>query len=106
MPKTNNNIEGWHNAFARRVNCTRPDIYRLLDACKTEHSLTCQKMADMQRGFPARSTAARYIQNRNRLRAAIQRYEQGTLLDVMQAAKYSINMEMINVEEGEDQEEQ
>ncbi len=63
-------------------------------------------MADMQRGFPARSTAARYIQNRNRLRAAVQRYEQGTLLDVMQAAKYSINMEMINVEEGEDQEEQ
>jgi hypothetical protein len=63
-------------------------------------------MADMQRGFPARSAAARYIRNCDRLRAAIQRYEQGTLLNVMQAAKYSISMEMINVEEEEDQEEQ
>ena len=30
LPRTNNSIEGWHHAFAKRVGVTRPTIRRLV----------------------------------------------------------------------------
>ncbi|CAF1691384.1 unnamed protein product, partial [Adineta ricciae] len=38
LPRTNNSIEGWHNAFAQRVSIAHPTINKLTDKIRTEQS--------------------------------------------------------------------
>ena len=37
-PRSNNSIEGWHNAFAERVSITHPTINKLAAKIRTEQS--------------------------------------------------------------------
>jgi hypothetical protein len=38
LPRTNNSIEGWHNAFAKRVAVAHPIITKLTDRIRREQS--------------------------------------------------------------------
>ena len=37
--RTNNSVEGWHNAFSSGINCSHPNIGRLLSYFQREQSL-------------------------------------------------------------------
>jgi hypothetical protein len=38
LPRSNNSIEGWHNAFAKRVAVAHPTITKLTDRIRGEQS--------------------------------------------------------------------
>jgi len=40
LPKTNNNIEGWHRAFSSLLAASHPSISRLIEILKKEQHLT------------------------------------------------------------------
>ena len=39
MPRTNNAVEGWHNAFNQALPARNPDIWRYISAIKKEEAL-------------------------------------------------------------------
>ncbi|KAE9523994.1 hypothetical protein AGLY_015641 [Aphis glycines] len=40
LPKINNSIEGWHNAFSALINCKKPVIWKFISALQRDESLT------------------------------------------------------------------
>ncbi|CAF1111966.1 unnamed protein product [Adineta ricciae] len=38
LPRSNNSIEGWHNAFAQRVSIAHPTIFKLTEKIRVEQS--------------------------------------------------------------------
>ncbi|CAF1689814.1 unnamed protein product, partial [Adineta ricciae] len=38
LPRSNNSIEGWHNAFAQRVSIAYPTIFKLTEKIRVEQS--------------------------------------------------------------------
>jgi len=40
VPKTNNNIEGWHRRFSSLLGAQHPTIWKFIDVLKKEESLT------------------------------------------------------------------
>ena len=39
LPRTNNSVEGWHNAFQGSLSCCHPTVWLLIDALRREESL-------------------------------------------------------------------
>lgn len=50
LPRTNNFLEAFHNAFHKTLGLVYPNIYRLLNALKTEQSLTNQRILRIESG--------------------------------------------------------
>ena len=42
LPRTNNSVEGWHNAFQSSVACHHPTVYTLVDHFRCEQDITEQ----------------------------------------------------------------
>ena len=38
LPRSNNSVEGWHNAFATRVTIAHPTIHKLAEKIRHEQS--------------------------------------------------------------------
>ena len=38
LPRTNNSLEGWHQAFKRRLNVTHPTVSKLLKVIRNEQA--------------------------------------------------------------------
>ncbi|KII65317.1 hypothetical protein RF11_02737 [Thelohanellus kitauei] len=47
LPRTNNNLEGWHNGFNMLVNCSHPHIFQFLSSLKDEQSLIDVKIDNL-----------------------------------------------------------
>jgi len=51
LPKTTNNIEGWHNAFSSIVGSSHPNIWKFISCLKKSQSLTEGRMAHLSAGY-------------------------------------------------------
>lgn len=47
LPRTNNAVEGWHNAMANTVSCANPTIWKFIDAIKFEQGRQELRIAQM-----------------------------------------------------------
>ncbi|BFZ03225.1 hypothetical protein BsWGS_06264 [Bradybaena similaris] len=75
LPRTNNSIEGWHNAFQSSVACHHPTIYTLVDHFRREQDLTEQTMIRVQSGICSQaSSKSKYVQVSRRLAAILPTY--------------------------------
>ena len=56
LPRTNNNVEGWHNRFCRIINGAHPTLWKFLENLKIEESLNRAETAQILGGhqFPAK----------------------------------------------------
>jgi hypothetical protein len=52
LPRTNNSLEAFHNAFHLSVSNTHPNIWRLIDMLKKEESFSQTKKTHFERGEP------------------------------------------------------
>ncbi|GAB0097315.1 hypothetical protein DMENIID0001_129480 [Sergentomyia squamirostris] len=58
LPKTSNNVEGWHNAFAHLVGASHPNIWKFLEKLRKQQRLTEQSFQELKQGrVPARRKA-------------------------------------------------
>jgi hypothetical protein len=51
LPRTNNSVEGWYNAFHSSVACHHPTIYTLVHHFRREQDLTEQTISRIQSGI-------------------------------------------------------
>ena len=50
MPRTNNHLEGYHNALQSSLSCTHPNLWKLIAALKREEQLAQLKKMEFDRG--------------------------------------------------------
>ena len=50
LPRTNNAVEGWHNAFQSGIACSHPSISKLLKFLQREQSLQEARLAKWEAG--------------------------------------------------------
>jgi hypothetical protein len=96
LPRTNNSIEGWHNALQSSVACHRPTIYTLVDHFCNEQDLTEQTMSCIHSGFcnqPASNT--KYVQLCRRIAAIVSTYEGRDLTDYLRAVNHGIEIKNV-----------
>ena len=60
LPRSNNSIEGWHNAFAQRVSITHPTINKLTAKIRTEQSKFEIDIAQIRLGHEPKPKKATY----------------------------------------------
>ena len=60
VPRSNNSVEGWHNAFGRRVAITHPDIVKLAEKIRREQSKFEVDMAKILQGHDIKIKKACY----------------------------------------------
>ena len=83
LPRTNNSVEGWHNAFQSTVACHHPTIYTLVDHFRREQDLTEQTISCIQGGITSSQAASKskYAQLSKRLAAILPTYTGRDLKD-------------------------
>ncbi|CAF4347309.1 unnamed protein product, partial [Rotaria magnacalcarata] len=60
LPRSNNSIEGWHNAFAKRVSIAHPTITKLTDKIRREQSKFEVDIAQIRQGQEPKPKKATY----------------------------------------------
>lgn len=60
LPRSNNSIEGWHNAFAQRVSIAHPTINKLTAKIRTEQSKFEIDIAQIRQGHEPKPKKATY----------------------------------------------
>ena len=60
IPRSNNSVEGWHNAFASRVAITHPNIVKSAEKVRREQSKLELDMAKILQGHDAKMKKACY----------------------------------------------
>lgn len=72
LPRTNNALEGWHNAFVGRAGCNHPTIWRLIDLLKAEHSLIALNLTHIDTGVAPPPPRRRYREANMRLKNVLE----------------------------------
>jgi hypothetical protein len=69
IPRTNNSLEAWHNAFQKTVDCHRPSLVKLLDKFQLEQNQSENFMLRYWAGSRSNeSSKSKYFQLKKRLR--------------------------------------
>lgn len=74
MPRTNNAVEGWHNAMQSSISCSHPTIFKFIQAIKNEQALQEMKLTQICSGQELKEKK-KYRDFDNRLRNVVRSYE-------------------------------
>ena len=81
LPRTNNNVEGWHRGLQFHINGCHPNIWKFLDVLKREESLTKVKVTQCLGGIP--SPEKKYLDCNERIVNVVQLYPGMQSLDYL-----------------------
>ena len=73
LPRTNNNVEGWHNRFSSIINGAHPTLWKFLENLKAEEILSRAETAQILGGhqFPAKK---KYADSAKRVKKLVSEY--------------------------------
>ena len=93
LPRTNNSVEGWHNAFQSSVACHHPTIYTLIDHFRREQDLTEQTISRIFSGISTQTASkSKYIQLSKSLAAIIPTYNGREFKDYLHAVALNFDI--------------
>ena len=76
IPRTTNQLEGWHNAMQGMFDSPHPSMWRFLQGIGKEESLQYARLQQYLLGDPAPPPAQRYKVQNERLRTLIDRFDE------------------------------
>lgn len=90
LPKTNNNIEGWHRSFAQLINCNHPNIWNFIEALQKEQSRNELMMEKFIAGetIPQKK---KYKDKAHQLKIVTMKYKQIDNLSYLKGIAYNFN---------------
>ena len=74
LPRSNNSIEGWHNAFAQRVSISHPTINKLTGKIRVEQSKFEIDIAQIRQGHEPKPKKAIYRKLDDRITRSVGDY--------------------------------
>lgn len=91
-PRTNNVVEGWHNAFARSVQIAHPTLPRLVVKLQTEQKNNQLVIERMIAGEDPPLKKKKYRDLDRRLRTVVLDYENRNSIDYLRGCSHNINL--------------
>jgi hypothetical protein len=93
LPRTNNNVECWHNAFDNSVTAQRPVISKFIEMTRKEENITQFKLAQSAVGKSSSLGRRKYRQINVQLFNLVQKYREGetNTLDFLRSIAYNIH---------------
>ena len=92
LPRTNNQLESWHNAFQGCTETRHPSIYRFLEALRREEALQRVNAVQLMQGRDLTLRMKKYIKLNKRL-TAVQNSRAGyTLLQYLRALSHNLEI--------------
>ena len=92
LPRTNNSIEGWHNAFQRTVGSNHPTIYKLIEAMHLEQFHTENIITQIAHGRTVVKKNARYERIDQAYRTIVNAYRRREHMDYLRAISYNVTL--------------
>ena len=83
MQCTNNKQEEWHLAFNTRLGCSHPNVWRVIEAFKTEESISQLKMAQYVAGENDQVSKRKYRDLNERLKNVVGSYGKITIVEYL-----------------------
>ena len=74
-PRSNNSVEGWHNAFASRVSINYPNVTKLSDKIRREQSKFEIDIVKINHGHEVKAQKASYKKLDKRIERLVSAYD-------------------------------
>ena len=74
LPRSNNSIEGWHNAFAKRVAIVHPSVTKLAEKIRREQSKFEIDIAQIRQGQEPKPKKVQYQKLDERIKRLVDDY--------------------------------
>ena len=90
LPRTNNNVEGWHRGIQFHINACHPNIWKFLDVIKREENLTRVKITQCLGGHPNVPQKKKYLDCNVRITNIVQNYAALPTLDYLRRIAHNL----------------
>ena len=88
MPRTNNNLEGYHNALQKNITQTHPSVWQLITGLQKEESLSMAKLTEFDRGVHQ----SRVTPVTRALQHLIQTYDSGDKIKFLRGCAHNLKL--------------
>jgi hypothetical protein len=92
LPRSNNAIEGWHNAFANRVLISHPSISKLADKIRQEQSKFEIDIEQVRQGHEPKPKKASYKKVDDRIKRLVQAYDNNNLAQYLKGLAANVTL--------------
>ena len=92
LPRTNNNIEGWHRGFKSSVRVDHPTFWKLVDALKKEQSLSRVHLMQACGGHPPPPVRRRYVDVNQRLLNLVDNFPNYEPIRYLRTVAYNLGL--------------
>lgn len=75
LPRTNNSVEGWHNALRLFIGHSHPNIFKFIDSIQAEQDLQEVRMAQISASQDPNPRKKKYIDLDQRLKKIVEQYD-------------------------------
>ena len=90
LPRTNNSLEGWHQAFKRRLNITHPTVSKLLKVIRNEQAANEILIEQTSMGIDISQTNKKYNIINDRIKAICNFYNKEEGLEFLRAIAHNL----------------
>ena len=90
IPRTTNNVEGWHNGFAGRFEETYPNIWKFIDTLKKENGVQHLNIAQFMAGRMPTKQRKTYRELNTRINTIVGDYANRQRIDYLRAISYNL----------------
>jgi len=91
LPRTNNNIEGWHRGFQSAIGGCHPNIWKFLDALKKHQALQQVAMTQIMAGDKI-VQRRKYRDCARRILHIVENYNNRHVIDYLRGLAYNVHM--------------
>ncbi|KII61157.1 hypothetical protein RF11_16440 [Thelohanellus kitauei] len=91
MGRTNNSVEGWHNAFCRFVGSNHPNIFNFLQKLKEYEALNRALITQISIGSTTRQTRRKYRDLNLRIHTIAITYDPSNKVDYLKRISHNLN---------------
>lgn len=92
IPRTNNNIEGWHRGFESTVTSAHPGFWKFLKALKKEETLSRVHILQAEGGHEPPAQRRRYVDCNARILRIVHDYENREIMHYLRAIAHNIGI--------------
>ena len=92
LPRTNNNVEGWHRHMQAAVAAHHPNIWRFIQVLRKDHSLNHVRINQMNAGQAPPPARKMYADVTLRIRRIVDDFPNRYMLDFLRCISYNIRV--------------
>ena len=92
LPRTNNNIEAWHNSFQANVSSTHPTFWKFLEVLLREERIFRVRMFQNQAGHAPEPQRHRYADCNARILRIVDDYANRQVMDYLQHIAHNLSL--------------